>query len=1502
MADLTTPPDHQPRRGTNHTVMRDAVCKDCQRDPALADDAAFTYSELSGQAKVERGDSRSDRCPSCRRKHRKALQGLAVGFMDLRAIGAVTDRIHPTGPLGGLGPLPDAHTLTSYTTDLDEHPFGMTDAHILEALAKLSGDKRVLVLKAGTGTGKSTFGPFRLAFPPESAPLSLTEHGPIIVTEPRVQATTGVATFVGTKLAGTGVGPGHLVGYQVAGDKNHDDGCQIVYATDGTVVNWLKEGRLSKIGAVIVDEAHERNTNIDLILGILRRDLHRYPHLRVIITSATFDVDFYRHYFGTENTNWMEVKAVKSFGYGAPLFPGESIDDLPHWLATWWPERHAPAGPPLQDLPPSGAPPTREDLWATTRILNTLRSPRLLADANTWRTDMPALLAEQVIRLAEGLDTHDIPGDILAFLPTRRSVEAALALVTKQISPDRADIYDLLRTTPTSRIQQALAPRPPGAKRKIVIASNLAETSLTVEGVRFVVDSGLIAQSEWDPATATGGVPTKPHSQAGIRQRWGRVGRDRPGWVFPLYSRTQFEALPRDTPPGSTRENQEKLIMKAKVAGIDDAADFGWPAAFKCSLVDYDENALKYIDNFTQEMTRANRALHSSGALDHEGHLTLFGHELERFPGPAEEAVAIMLADQLACVPEIVVALALLNTKPLAGAGGVFRGRRSWPGEWRVEAASRQHGLAFACQDDLDLALSLHAAWEAADPTTRADQPSDLRMQWADTWWVDNDRLLAAAAKRQEVLETLSPAMKQEVTRPIDLRLLQRARAVICRAFMGLQYHQHDETYRPVTDPDPRPHVLDSTTLTRPGPQVIALSRLAPGAGSTVYLRNVVNVLDWAVDDAPDAFTLLQRAAVHASPRTASPRLHAANQLRSVWPVGARFDILLDKSGSRIAEAKCYTPPISYTEPVLVPDPSHEEDAEPAALTSPAEEEETAWPTGNPDPQPDEDDEQRRAVLDPRQFETNDEPALSASSATADAPGHQGQCPGVADTVTSPSVRSEERPDIPDRRYLITGYGIEDEDITVIVDRDWLEPDAPVVLGNEDLPPGSEVELVVRQFVDRSADPYRVLERADGRGRFIAYEASRSTPTREKLRQLAVALAPSDAGLLASLAEGATITGTVLPTRTAANRVSLLPYLHRHLNTARIEHHAPRNNPSGRKVWFWPATVVAAPNDHGWATVELESRDRERGIRHQFGVRAQMFQDAGLEPEVGARALVRLGQGGPDTRPLSLTEEQHQALADLLGIFAREVGCGPQSQDGEPQTGLRLWSKRPEVPARLVGTLLDQATTHQQRHDICEFAVSAHFRKVTEVLAPGDETVSHAPRHHTLADLQTQMPLGTRVRAEVTSVNDVNGRAWLTLQGGAEGTITATDFGHPTGVLQIGAWLRPGETVEAHVIGHTQRQSGPQVQLRVTGQVPDLLTQAGDLGVRVGAIIEGQICGIKDGTGLFVRITPRHQGLVHLTKLPHALTHYSHGAPLRVRVDRLVLHPQKGIEVGLSLA
>ena len=682
--------------------MRRAECKDCLREirEGIREEGEqwFVYPEAWAAGQLDRGGSRTDRCRDHRKKHQNNIAGMAIAYIDLATVGEVADRHQPGGPLGGLGPLPEAHALSEDPPiDLGKFGFGMGERDIRSMLASLADpEKRVLIVKAGTGTGKSTYMPFRLLDPPDGC-YRLAGNGPIVVTEPRVQATVGVAEFVGGVMSGAGgVGPGFPVGYQAGGDKQHDAACQLVFVTDGTMINWLREGRLSQIGTVIVDEAHERSTNIDFILGYLKRELPRYPHLRVIVTSATFNADFYQQYFGGEKiAGKIDVPAVKTIGYGWPLFPDLDVmlPDESHLAERW--DQLLPQlkrrgaidiDKLIQESWPAQAPPLKEDeirdpadvgyvedLHKTTEALMPLRFQEPFS-AGQWRTKMPETLGKFVVQLAKGLDRAGIYGDILAFLPTGKNIEEACEIIRAGMA-DRAEVFALLSSLPAEDKRNALEARRKGDRRKIVVSTNLAETSLTVEGVRFVVDSGLIAQSEWDADAAQGGIRTKAHSQAGIRQRWGRVGRKAPGWVFPLYTKGQLIELSEDTDPGSTRDNLEQLIMTAKLGGIDDVVGFDWPAAFLPQPpVVLDDTALAARDKFVKELARANEALKQGGAVDPSGDPTSFGKELSRFAalGSASCAVAVMYADRLGCVPEVATILALLHERPLTGASALL--------------------------------------------------------------------------------------------------------------------------------------------------------------------------------------------------------------------------------------------------------------------------------------------------------------------------------------------------------------------------------------------------------------------------------------------------------------------------------------------------------------------------------------------------------------------------------------------------------------------------------------------------------------------------------------------------------------------------------------------------------------------------------------------------------------------------------------------------------------
>jgi ribosomal protein S1/HrpA-like RNA helicase len=909
VVDVTS--SDEPKRGKSASHMRAFTCKDCQREiEGLQKDIAVleasranknqlkklratlrtrlekaTYNENWAHNLVERGGSRSDRCKEHRQKHRVNIQGLAVAYIDLKTVGEVADRENPTGPLGGLGPLPTAHEEVKGTSyDLQEVRVGMTDEHVVEMVNKLR-EKQVLILKAGTGTGKSTFAPYRLMDPPPSTLTNvpadatfakLTDLGPIIVTEPRVQAAVGVASFVGGVMSGAGgVGPGFPVGYQVSGDRNHDEACELIYVTDGTMINWLREGRLSRIGTVIVDEAHERSTNIDFIMGYLKRELPRYPHLRVIVTSATFNTDFYLEYFGgPENAHVMDVPPEKTFGYGLPLFANldapeegegnvlerwddkalpltsESPRDEESFVRTHWKSQYA---EPLRfpdDVTDRLDDGYSEDVWATTRLVSGLRYKGKIP-TDQWQERMPAEMAKFVIQLARGLDDAKIFGDILGFLPTRRTIEPVCEEIEKALGRTYKDqVFPLISSLPKDRQAKALAKRKKGDPRKIVISTNLAETSLTVEGVRFVVDSGIIAQSEWDPELAKGSIPTKPHSQSGIRQRWGRVGRKAPGWVFPLYSKGQFLDLAEDTPPGSTRDNLEALVMTAKMGGIDDVLSFDWPAAFQPMTVELDEEATEARKVFVKELERADRALRAGGAVDSDGHPTSFGKELTRFQGlgSTASALAVMFADRLACVPEVATVIGLLEDTRLIGQRGLLLDDFDWPDDWRLEAAERHRGLSSLCDDEAELVLLVAAAWEWADPNVAPWDDSPKRQDWARMWWVNHAVLLEVAKKRHDVLAALSPAMKEEVRRFVEPALINRTRGVLTRAMAtNIFVKAGDGQYQPTSKPQ-TPMVVE-----RPAPEAgnVENSLGAPHAASPTVSSTVPRVFTVEEDSLP---------------------------------------------------------------------------------------------------------------------------------------------------------------------------------------------------------------------------------------------------------------------------------------------------------------------------------------------------------------------------------------------------------------------------------------------------------------------------------------------------------------------------------------------------------------------------------------------------------------------------------------------------------------------------
>ncbi len=1363
-----------PRRGHSHTSMRVAVCKDCQReiealeraiaeaDPPQAKKLrkelrgksdSFAYTENDAMRKLDRGGSRSDRCVRHRREHGKQTEGMAVAYVDLATVGEVADRDNPTGPLGGLGPLPAAHEPNSARQNLSDFEFGMNDQDIVEIL-ELLRDHQVLVLKAGTGTGKSTFGPYRLMDPPTeeeceergiSVPprgiYQLTTAGPIVVTEPRVAAATGVATFVGTKLSGTGVGPGYPVGYQVSGDRNHDDGCQLVFVTDGTMINWLREGRLSRIGTVIVDEAHERSTNIDFIMGYLCRDLAKYPHLRVIITSATFDTDFYQEYFGGSDVVAVkEVPAVKSVGYGMPLFPGldtptdrekaffsESGWDAELWpvvdepvdeqrfIHTHWPTRLA---PPLNkheventDLVAEGGDVGyEEDLHETTAKLLPLRFDGHVP-VEDWQDKMPDVLADFVIGLAKALDEGEVFGDILGFLPTGKTIGYACEKIEAALG-NRADVFALLSSLSDKKKDEALSARKKGAKRKIVISTNLAETSLTVEGVRFVVDSGLIAQSEWDPELATGGIPTKPHSQAGIRQRWGRVGRKAPGWVFPLYTKEQFAGRDKDTPPGSARENLEALIMTARLGGIDDVKAFPWPAAFEPTGAPLDVAAQEARKTFLLELDRADLALRGGGAVDDDGHPTAFGREVSRFSGfgSTASAVSILYADRLACVPEVATILALLEDARLVGQNGLLVDDYGWPAEWRLEAARRHRGLATLAEDDAHLVLLICAAWERADEEAPPWQDSDRRRAWARRWWVSNEVLLAAIQRRQEALAVLSPAMKEEVKRFVEPALLDRARGVIGRTMGAMAYQRDgDGSYVPLGSQGEAAltHELERDTLTgRDHPLVIALRRR--DGEDQRFISNLVAVARADAENEAtgvrDAMNLLLEFKRSAPP---DPCQNGALALMKRYPVGSRLRVGADADDAGRVGAVFETIEPSERPPT---EAELEDDESPRRKKRRRrfEGEDTEGTRGDIGGEiqrvvkrgvdDDAAERQRFAAADAR---TGD--AVPCGACVYCRAGQEGRCrekmfvAGHGKSVDAlAGWMRETREQLDDARielrseegivegawYEVTAYGGVDERHACIVRcQGMTEIDDEDLGGHDQLAAGQTVEVEVGESDATHSGQVRVFYRVDGGGRCVIAEAGKGA--QERHGAIGMSLDRSAFGLLESLEPGARLVATAVPAGAKGQMtITLLDTLRAHLKKAEGTPAGPMLPPTrgkGRHQLWSIGKVITAEDDRGKTQIELACLDKASGVRHFFELGAGQLK-LPAEGEAGSEEKPVLAEGDPvrlrltqNNVPLAVGGVGLEMLAEVLKQADRQLGF---KGSDETQALLRELSRR----------------------------------------------------------------------------------------------------------------------------------------------------------------------------------------------------------------------------------
>lgn len=454
---------------------------------------------------------------------------------------------------------------------------------------------QLMLLVGETGSGKTTQIPQFVVH--ELRHLMLREGGERMLvgcTQPRRVAAMSVAKRVAEELD---VEFGKEVGYTIRFDDMTTPGRTFLkYLTDGMLLREaMVDPLLSKYATIILDEAHERTLATDLLMGLVKELLPKRPDLKVIVMSATLDAGKFQKYFDP-----------------APLLsvPGRTF--------------------PVEIM--YSAAPERDYL-------------------------------EAAVRTALHIHTTEPPGsgDILLFLTGEEEIEEACRKIRLDLGSrvDGAELGELrpiplYSTLPPAQQQRIFEPAPsakrPGGPpgRKIVIATNIAETSLTIDGIVYVIDPGFCKQKVYNPRIRVESLLVSPISRASAQQRSGRAGRTRPGKCFRLYTEQAFRSsLEPQTHPEILRSNLAAIVLQLKRLGVDD-------------LVHFD-----FLDPPAPEtLMRALELLNYLGALDDEGELTDLGRAMSDFPLDPQLAAILLAAPRFGCVAEalsIVAALSVQN-------------------------------------------------------------------------------------------------------------------------------------------------------------------------------------------------------------------------------------------------------------------------------------------------------------------------------------------------------------------------------------------------------------------------------------------------------------------------------------------------------------------------------------------------------------------------------------------------------------------------------------------------------------------------------------------------------------------------------------------------------------------------------------------------------------------------------------------------------------------------
>ncbi len=388
-----------------------------------------------------------------------------------------------------------------------------------DEIAAAIRDNQVVIIAGETGSGKTT------QLPKICLELGRGVTGQIGHTQPRRIAARTVAERIAQELR---TELGASVGYKVRFSDTSSDSTLVKVMTDGILLTEMqRDRRLLRYDTLIIDEAHERSLNVDFILGYLRRLLPSRPDLKVIITSATIDPErFSKHFAASES--------------GKPSAASESGK-------------------------PSAGAPVIEVSGRTYPVEVRYRPLAGTGDPDDEPRDQVQGICDAVDELrAEG------PGDVLVFLSGEREIRDTADALAGCV-PDDLEVLPLYARLSAAEQHRVFQPH---RGRRVVLATNVAETSLTVPGIKYVIDPGTARISRFSHRTKVQRLPIEPISQASANQRKGRCGRTSDGVCIRLYSEEDFASRPQFTDPEILRTNLASVILRMAALDLGEVADF----------------------------------------------------------------------------------------------------------------------------------------------------------------------------------------------------------------------------------------------------------------------------------------------------------------------------------------------------------------------------------------------------------------------------------------------------------------------------------------------------------------------------------------------------------------------------------------------------------------------------------------------------------------------------------------------------------------------------------------------------------------------------------------------------------------------------------------------------------------------------------------------------------------------------------------------------------------